>query len=35
MIVPKNLNAHHEDNNEALKTKIIDIVHQAWERQLL
>lgn len=35
MIVPKNLNAHHEDNNKALKTKIIDIVQSIDETWLL
>lgn len=34
-IAPKNLNVHHEDHNEALKTKIIDIVQSVDETWLL
>lgn len=34
-IAPKNMNAHHEDHNEALKMKIIDIVQSVDETWLL
>lgn len=34
-ILPKNLNIHHEEHNEALKEKIIDIVQSIDETWLL
>lgn len=34
-ILPKNLNIHHEEHNEALKEKIIDIVQSVDETWLL